>query len=162
APMGRFTTGVRVGGDIEPFLRRPPQIYCDPTDFGGRFRASREWQSVRLLIRQTARYPMVALSDGVAFRNSILAGFEDGSHSAHLLLAYLNSAPVRWFHYFRPRDARQGMPQLKIGHLRAFPDLPAGAPERAELERLGAELAARNTGITPAEQGRIDDLVASA
>lgn len=161
-PRGRFTTAVRVGGDIEPFLRRPPQLHCDPGDFAGRFRAAGEWQSVKLLIRQTARYPMATLSDGLAFRNSILAGFADGEHSAQLLLAYLNSSPLRWFHYFRHRDARQGMPQLKIGHLRAFPDLPPGAAERSELERIGAELAARNSGITPAEQARIDALVAAA
>jgi hypothetical protein len=161
-PEGRFTTGVRVGGDIEPFLRRPPGLRCDPGAFAARFRPEREWRGVKLLIRQTARYPMAALSDGQAFRNSILAGFAGEEHGEHLLLAYLNSSPIRWFHYMRHRDARQGMPQLKIGHLRALPAPPRGAPALAALERIGRELGARNTGISAAEQEIIDGLAADA
>jgi hypothetical protein len=161
-PEGPFTTGVRVGGDIEPFLRRPPQLYCDPGAFGGRFRPEAAFEAVKLLIRQTARYPMVALSDGKAFRNSILAGFADEDHSAHLLLAYLNSAPIRWFHYMRHRDARQGMPQMKIAHLRALPAPPRRSPVSTALERIGREMGERNTGASPAEQEVIDGLVADA
>jgi hypothetical protein len=54
-------------------------------------------------------------------------------------VAYLNSNVVRFIHYQRGRDARQGMPQLKIGHLRASP-LP-DAPERvfAALVRFSSE-----------------------
>jgi hypothetical protein len=161
-PEGRFTTEVREGGDIQPFLRRAPRLYCDPSELQGHFRAAEDWRAVKLLIRQTARIPIVAPSDGAAFRNSLLAGFEDEAHSASFLLAYLNSTPIRWFHYFRHRDARQGMPQMKIGHLRAFPDLPPGAPGREKIERLGAELGARNSGITPEEQAHLDALVAEA
>ena len=53
-----------MGGDIEPFLRRPAELYCDPEVFEGRLRPAAEWRTVKLLIRQTARYPMVVLSDG--------------------------------------------------------------------------------------------------
>jgi hypothetical protein len=161
-PEGAFTAGVRVGGDIEPFLRRPPQSYCDPRVFGERFRSADGFRAVKLLIRQTARYPMVALSDGQAFRNSILAGFADGDHSEHLLLAYLNSAPIRWLHYMRHRDARQGMPQMKIAHLRALPAPPRSAPGYAALERLGREIGERNAGVSAAEQEEIDRLAADA
>ncbi len=155
-PTGAFTTGVRVGGDVEPFRRRPPRRYCDPLAFGGRLRPAAVFREVKILIRQTARFPMAAASDGGAFRNSILAGFADDDHSEHLLLAYLNSSPVRFYHYMRHRDARQGMPQLKIAHLRALPAPPRGSPAFAALEGIGRELGARNTGVSPAEQATID------
>jgi hypothetical protein len=162
APAGAFTTPLRVGGDIEPFLRRPARVYCDRTTFDGRFRDDAAWRAVKLLIRQTARYPMAAPSDGLPFRNSILAGFADEAHGEHLLLAWLNASPIRWYHYMRHRDARQGMPQLKIAHLRALPAPPRGAPEVAELERLGREMGERNDGIVESEQQKIDGLAAAA
>jgi hypothetical protein len=159
-PEGAFTTGVRVGGDIEPFLRRPPQRWCDPSVFGGRFRSASSFREVKLLIRQTARFPMAALSDGGAFRNSVLAGFSDADHSEHLLLAYLSSAPLRFYHYMRHRDARQGMPQMKIAHLRALPAPPRASPAFAALEALGRDLGVRNAGVSAEEQARIDALAA--
>lgn len=161
-PEGAHTASIREGVDVRPFLRLPPRLYCDPSSFRGRFRPAEDWQAVRLWIRQTARYPMVCCSDGTAFRNSILAGFEDERHRATFLLAYLNSAPVRWFHYVRHRDARQGMPQLKIGHLRALPDLPEGARNREAISRLGARLGAKNSGISMEEQAELDALVSAA
>jgi hypothetical protein len=161
-PEGAFTAGVRVGGDIEPSLRKSPGLYCDPSAFGGRFRPQADWRAVRLLIRQTARYPMAALSDGAAFRNSILAGFEDETWSAFFLVAYLNASPVRWFHYVQHRDARQGMPQLKITHLRALPAPEAGSGAVKALEALGREIGPRNEGIRAEEQEQIDRLAGEA
>ena len=160
APEPPFTVAVRAGSDIAPFLRKPAEIHCDPAAFSGRFRAPAAWRTVKLLIRQTARYPMVVLSDGEAFRTSILAGFADDAWSPHLLLGYLNSTPVRWLHYMRHRDARQGMPQLKIAHLRAIPAPPPRGATTEALIRMGRELGERNTGITPEEQDELDSLVA--
>jgi hypothetical protein len=160
-PEGPFTVAVRVGSDIEPFLRRPPSLYCDPSLFGGRFRPEADWRAVKLLIRQTARFPMVAPSDGLAFRNSILAGFSDERWNEALLLAYLNSTPVRWYHYMRHRDARQGMPQVKIAHLRAIP-APEGAGRLAEVAAAGRALGEANRGILPVEQQELDRLVGDA
>ncbi len=62
----------------------------------------------------------------------------------------------------RHRDARQGMPQMKIAHLRALPAPARGTPALAALERIGRELGERNTGIDVAEQETIDGLVADA
>src|SRR5690606_13488740 len=59
------------------------------------------------------------------------------------------------------RDARQGMPQLKVGHLRALPAPPAGAPRDA-LERLGRKLGEANAGASAADRARLDALVAAA
>jgi hypothetical protein len=161
APDASFVTGVRVGGDIEAFLRRRPKFYCDPTSFGNRFRSAPEWQNVALLIRQTARYPIAVLSDGQAFRNSILAGFSSEVYSRFFLVAWLNSSPVRWYHYTRNRDARQGMPQVKIAHLRAIP-APRAHAFVPKIDAVGRLFSDRNTGITPDEQANLDALVADA
>lgn len=152
---------LRVGGDIEPFRRKAPSTYADPAWFGDRLRPAEEWRAVRVLIRQTARVPMAALSDGVAFRNSVLAGFDDDTHPAAFLVAYLNATPIRWLHYVRHRDARQGMPQMKIGHLRATPSPPDRALV-ADLAAMGEAWSARNEGIDDAEQARLDARVAAA
>jgi len=104
---------------------------------------------------------MAALSDGVGFRNSLLAGFDDPAYPASFLVAYLNSSPIRWLHYVRHRDARNGMPQLKIQHLRAVP-APPTATLVAELDRASGELSTRNRGVTPDEQAALDRRVSDA
>lgn len=113
-----------------------------------------------MVIRQTARVPIAARSDGKGFRNTLLAAFASETFSAGTLLAWLNSSVVRWSHYYRNRDARLGMPQVKIGHLRSLPAPPASV--RAELHRLGEDLAARNTGLSADEQRGLDDLAVAA
>jgi hypothetical protein len=150
---------LRVGGDIQAFRLGPPSQFAEGEWFGDRLRAPEEWKAVQVLIRQTARVPTAACSDGIGFRNSLLAGFSSPEYPAHFLVAYLNSTPIRWRHYFRNRDARLGMPQMKIGHLRAIP-----APPRdviARLAHIGRELTDRNEGITPERQAEIDEVVAS-
>ena len=124
APEAPFVVPIREGVDIAEFAAHAPRTFLDPRGLTGRFRPPPDWQRVGVLIRQTARYPIAALSDGTAFRNSILAGFGSDVWSAPGLVAYLDSSAVRFLHYMRHRDARQGMPQLKIGHLRVTPDLP--------------------------------------
>jgi hypothetical protein len=160
-PEGARKLPLRVGGDVAPFARGKARLFCDPEELGGRLRTAEAFREVRLLIRQTARYPMAALSDGLPFRNSVLAGFEDAEHPAGLMLAYLGSSPVRWLHYVRYRDARQGMPQVKIGHLRSLPDLDLHAAEARELHALGDRIGAANEGISAEDQARIDALVAT-
>ncbi|WP_394849044.1 N-6 DNA methylase [Pendulispora brunnea] len=160
-PDGRRTLALRTGGDIEPFLRRAPSLYCDPERLSCRVRAGQEWSAVRVLIRQTARVPMATLSDGTAFRNSILAGFADEVYPATFLAAYLNATPIRWLHYVRHRDARQGMPQMKIGHLRATP-APPDAWLISELSAFGELLDERNTGMEEDLQEMLDEMVAQA
>jgi hypothetical protein len=128
-----------------------------------RLRPPADWRAVGVLVRQTARFPVAALADGIAFRNSILAGFASGAYRAEALVAWLNSAPIRWLHYMRHRDARQGMPQVKIAHLRSLPRLPADdAAYLRELTEIGAALGARNAGAAPEEQRALDAVVARA
>jgi hypothetical protein len=161
APDARHCVPLRSGSDVEAFGLKNPSTHADPAWFGARLRPASEWERVRLLVRQTARVPVAALSDGTGFRNSLLAGFEDAEHPAEFLVAYLNSTPVRWLHHARHRDARQGMPQLKIAHLRATP-----APPSLELKRtlteLGKALSLRGRGIRASEQAELDELVADS
>jgi hypothetical protein len=118
------------------------------------------WAEVALLIRQTARYPIAAPSDGLAFRNSVLAGFENRRWSRWLLLALLNSSLLRWAHYWMHRDARQGMPQLKVGHLRALPAMPEGPPDlRPQLEALARAAASSAEALDAPARQRLDELV---
>lgn len=160
-PCPPFSVPLREGADIAEFRALPPQLFADATKLGSRLRAPTEWQKVSLLIRQTARFPIAAAADGWAFRNSLLAAFVHPEWPAPLLLCFLNSSLARWFHYTLHRDARQGMPQLKIGHLRALPALPSEAPRaRDALEALGRSLASRNTGIGVTERTELDALVA--
>lgn len=160
-PMAAHHVALRVGSDIEPFARGPARWHCDPSALGARFRTAAQWLDVALLIRQTARFPIAALADGQAFRNSILAGFSSATWSQYFLLAWLNSSPIRWFHYVRNRDARQGMPQVKMAHLRALP-APTSFAFVEPIEAFGRILGERNAGIELSEQVILDALVADA
>jgi hypothetical protein len=167
-PAPPFTIPLREGRDIGPFLRRPPRLHLDPRGIEQRIRPPSEWKAVKLLIRQTARYPIAALSDGQPFRNSVLAGFESEGLCSFFLLCYLNSTPIRWFHFSRYRDARQGMPQVKIAHLRGLPAPPRGdgdgkgAEWKARLSSIGRAVGKRNQGIGDEEHAAIDALVGRA
>jgi hypothetical protein len=157
----RHSVPIRAGSDIEAFRLREPSRYADPTWFGRRLRPSEEWTRVRFVVRQTARAPVAALSDGVAFRNSLLAGFEDDQYPAAFLVAYLNSSPIRWLHYVRHRDARQGMPQLKVLHLRRTPE-PPSRELVDELTAFGLELSSGGRRWDRDAQARLDRKVATA
>ncbi len=162
-PSAPFRVALREGADLSEFRARSPQLFADPEPLLGRLRSPAEWGKVALLIRQTARFPIAAYSDGSAFRNSILAGFASPDWPAPLLLCLLNSGLVRWLHFTLHRDARQGMPQLKVGHLRSLPALPSDALRaRAALEQLGSKLAERNAGITAPERAELEGWVAEA
>ncbi len=156
SPDDRHTLALRGGADVVAFGRGPARAFADPARIAGRFRDA-DWSAVALLIRQTAAFPIAAIGDGAAFRNSLLAGFEGHGYSRWLLVAWLNASPIRWHHQMRFRDARQGMPQVKVGHLRTIP-APRAGPTRDRLEALGEQLGTRNRGIDRAEQASLDEL----
>jgi hypothetical protein len=155
-----FIVPIREGADVRAFRALPPRLHLDPSGLAGRLRASAAFRAVAVLVRQTARFPVAALGDGLAFRNSILAGFPSGDCDRFALCAWLNAAPIRWLHFMRYRDARQGMPQVKVAHLRSIPRIPG--EHLAELTRLGADLGARNEGASASEQRALDDAAGSA
>ena len=149
---------LREGADIQEFTTRAPRLFADPSRFPRHLR--RDWKGVAILVRQTARFPIAAAADGTAFRNSLLAGFETEAWPRALLLCLLNSSLVRWLHYTRFRDARQGMPQVKIGHLRSLPAPVFSDPaSRAELLATGERLIAGNAGFGPGDRDAIDQVV---
>jgi hypothetical protein len=161
APHGRFTTALRGGTEVREFQLLLPRMCADPVVLGSRLRNADEYQAVRFLVRNTARYPIAALSDGQAFRNSLLAGYESATWPAAALVALLNSALIRWQHAMRFRDARQPvLPQVKIGHLRSIPRPPTESPEQvSHLNALGQRLSQANAPLTAADRSELDELV---
>lgn len=66
------------------------------------------------------------------------------------------SSVSSWYHFHKQRDAQQGMPQVKIAHLRALP-----APDRRCIEGLavlGQRLGGSNSGINDDERAELDAL----
>lgn len=159
APKPPLDVPLYEGTSVREFELLPPTAFADGAKLPSVLPAPK-WREVDLFIRQTAKYPIVSISGRAAFRNSIIAAFGKPPFTADALLAYLNSSPVRWYHFHKQRDAQQGMPQVKVGHLRMLP-----APQRSELEQLnaiGARLRRRGAGITPEERTELDHLVAKA
>jgi methylase of polypeptide subunit release factors len=153
---------IRRGADIAAFHRFAPSLAWDGRPLSSRLRSPTEWAEVRVLIRQTARYPIACIGDGLPFRNSILAGFETDAWPADLLVGYLNSSPIRFVHYFSQRDARQGMPQVKVAHLRSLPCPMDLSTLRRDLLSIGQRLSKRNRGVDPTDQLAIDNAVCRA
>lgn len=154
-PSDRYPTPLYEGVSVRELELLPPTAHADPVALP---RVAREnWRSVDVLLRQTARYPIACASPGLAFRNSIIAAFAVAPWSRTALLAYLNSSLVRWLHFHTQRDARQGMPQIKVAHLRALP-----SPSLACIEELAAgfePVCARQSGILPDERRALDEAV---
>jgi hypothetical protein len=146
---------LRVGADVREFDAAPPRIAIARSHGSARLRSAADFSAVDVLIRQTARFPIAAPSDGGAFRNSILAGFARPPWSPASLTAYLNATLARWFHYQTFRDAREGMPQVKIAHLRRLP-MP---PRFATGDRRALEAIASSWDGSCAARERLDDLV---
>jgi hypothetical protein len=158
AATGRFGTAIREGTDVREFELCAPRWHVDRPALGTRMRSAEEFGKVSVLVRQTARYPIAALSDGAAFRNSLLAVFQTPEWPASLLVALLNSALIRWLHFMRFRDARQPiLPQLKIAHLRSIP-APSGGAAAERLAELGRRSSAE-LALGSVLRGQLDELV---
>lgn len=162
-PKAPYSTPIREGADVTAFYLGKPRVFANRDGLGAKMRPAHEYEAVPLLVRQTARFPIAVKNDGHAFRNSLLACFEQKPWPWFVLLALLNSSLLRWFHYHAFRDARQGMPQVKIGHLRSIP-----APQliskhiRLKCKALCEEWSRRNRGIGVEEQRALDELVFDA
>lgn len=158
-PRGPFDKPLYEGTSVREFELLGPTAHADASQLA-EVRRTDKWSTVDVFIRQTAKYPIASMSARLPFRNSILAGFANPPFTAEFLVAYLNSTPVRWFHFHKQRDAQQGMPQVKIGHLRSLPTPSAEAILR--LTAIGEKLLARNHGISTCEREALDREVASA
>jgi len=134
------------GRDVREFSQGEPKLFLapDPVELAKarcRLRDRNDYQRVRFVVRQTARYPIAALHRGLPFRNSLLAGFAVEGFPAELVVGLLNSSLYRALHLALRRDARQAtFPQVKIAHLRALPEPPLGPEQRREIAELSAAL----------------------
>lgn len=155
SPTDRYCAPLYEGVSVRELELLPPTAHADPIALPRIVREN--WRAVDVLLRQTARYPIACASPGVAFRNSIIAAFVVPPWTCSALLAYLNSSLLRWLHFHTQRDARQGMPQVKVAHLRALPSPPLACIEA--LETNFAAVCARQSGITPDERRALDETV---
>ena len=148
------------GRDVHEFSEGEPRLFLapDPDALAKarcRLRNRDDYQRVRFVIRQTARYPIAALHRGLPFRNSLLAGFAVDGLPADLVVGLLNSSLYRALHLALRRDARQAtFPQVKIGHLRALPEPPSDPGRRAEVTEISATLT--RSGFDRALAERLD------
>jgi len=151
------------GRDVREFCEGEPKLFLAPdvealSKARCRLRDRDDYQRVRFVIRQTARYPIAALHRGLPFRNSLLAGFAVDGLPADLVVGLLNSSLYRALHLALRRDARQAtFPQVKIGHLRALPEPPSDAGRRAEIAEISATLT--RSGFDRALADRLDTAV---
>jgi len=158
-----YTLALLEGRNVSEFAEGPPKLFlcADPEQLkkaGCRLRPLADYQRVDFVVRQTASVPIAALHGGLAFRNSLLAGFGSEEHNAALLVALLNSSLYRALHLAGQRDARQAaFPQVKIKHLRALPRPPRSPRLWRALERLA--LAQTERGASSAARADLDALV---
>jgi hypothetical protein len=160
-PLPPFSLPLREGTDIREFCLGNARHYANVCLFEKGLRSLDEFAKMAIVVRQTARYPIAARSDDVAFRNSLLAVQQHPDWPWSAMLCILNSSLIRWHHYYRFRDGRQPiLPQLKVSHLRAIPAPVARIQSAFEvIDQIGVELAARNQGIQDSERARIDECV---
>jgi len=146
------------GRDVREFSEGEPRLFLfpDPAALAKarcRLRDREDYQRVRFVIRQTARYPIAALHRGQPFRNSLLAGFAVDGLPADLVVGLLNSSLYRALHLALRRDARQAtFPQVKVGHLRALPEPPRDPVGCAQIAELSSELTLRGWEAALAER----------
>jgi len=146
------------GRDVREFAEGEPRLFLSPdtealSKARCRLRNRDDYQRVRFVIRQTARFPIAALHRGLPFRNSLLAGFAVDGLPADLVVGLLNSSLYRALHLALRRDARQAtFPQVKIGHLRALPEPPSDPARRAEVAEISATLTRSGFDLALAER----------
>lgn len=157
------TIAVREGGTIREFTRLPVELFASPDDLCLWGIKQDDFTHIPVVLRQTARFPIAAVHDGTVFRNSLLAAFPISPWTPPALCAFLNSTLVRWHHYKRFRDARQGMPQVKIGHLRTIPAPPKSTEVAIRpLHEFGTLAMESNRELNPTERNDLDKIVATA
>ncbi len=164
-PDARHHYPLLEGRDVQQFAEGEPRLFLSPDPEAlararCRVRRKDDYERVRFVIRQTARYPIAALHRGLPFRNSLLAGFAVDGLPAELMVGLLNSSLYRALHLALRRDARQAaFPQVKIAHLRALPDPPRERLALARIAGIAAELT--RDGVVPAALERLDSAVFS-
>jgi len=165
-PPAEFSYALLEGRNIAEFSLSPPRLFLKPDQAflaaqRCRLRDVSDYARVKVVVRQTAAITIAAAHDGTPFRNSLLAGFELPEFPLFLTLGLLNSTLYRALHLAGRRDARQGaFPQVKIGHLRSLPALPAQSAARTRIAQLSLE--ATRSGLTAELRRSLDSAVFDA
>jgi SAM-dependent methyltransferase len=153
---------IREGKQVHAFRLDPPRrtLTIDPPRAPGEyFRVGEHarFLAVPIVLRQTAARPVAALHREPAyFRNSVLACHGIEGVDPALVVAWLNSSVVGWYHRARVREAGQrAFPQLKLKHLR---DLPAPPWDDASP---GLRRQARHVTPCHAAVARLDGMVSA-
>ena len=163
APDASHVYPLLEGRDVREFFEGEPRLFLSPDrdvllKARCRLREATEYERVRFVVRQTARYPIAALHRGLPFRNSLLAGFEVQGLPPDLIVGLLNSSLYRALHLAARRDARQAVfPQVKIAHLRALPAPPPDAERCGPIGALSKELT--RLGVAAGLSERLDAAV---
>jgi hypothetical protein len=153
---------IREGRQVHAFRLDPPRktLRVDPPRApGDYFRVGEHarFLAVPIVLRQTASRPVAALHREPAyFRNSVLACHGIRGVDPALVVAWLNSSVVGWYHRARVREAGQrAFPQLKLSHLR---DLPTPPWEEASpaLRRQARDVTPRHDPVA-----RLDEMVSA-
>ncbi|MEB2313039.1 MAG: N-6 DNA methylase [Sorangiineae bacterium] len=148
------------GRDVHEFKEGPPRLFLSEAHpllraSGCRLRPRADYEQVRFVVRQTARFPIAALHGGLPFRNTLLAGLAVDELPAELVVALLNSSLYRALHVAFRRDARQAaFPQVKVAHLRALPLPPLDPVRRGQLVELSRR--ATRAGLDAALRAALD------
>lgn len=107
-----------------------------------------------ILIRQTATRPIACIHTAPTyFRNSVLAcrGLDGLPHE--VVVAWLNSTAIGFFHCSKVREANQrAFPQVKVKHLRALPLPPF---DNTTIKHIVSLLRSETTNDAVAEVDRI-------
>ncbi len=163
-PRAPFTFPLLEGRNVSSFSVSPPRLFMDSDpeklrEVGCRLRPLHDFARAKFLVRQTAAFTIAARHEsGIAFRNSLIAGYEVDDCDPDLLVGLLNSCLYRAMHVRGQRDARQAtFPQVKVSHLRRLPFPPPSVDGREEVRRVSAEMTA--TGLSDMLRGQLDDAV---
>ena len=162
-PDARHDYPLLEGRDVREFSEGEPRLFLAPdpralAEARCRVRDRNDYQRVRFVIRQTARYPIAALHRGLPFRNSLLAGFDVDGLPPGLVVGLLNSSLYRALHLALRRDARQAtFPQVKVAHLRGLPQPPLDSEGHERIAGLTIELT--RDGVGPGSLDRLDAAV---
>jgi hypothetical protein len=157
-PDARHDYPLLEGRDVREIAEGEPRLFLAPDRRAlaaarCRVRDKNDYERVRFVIRQTARYPIAALHRGLPFRNSLLAGFAVEGLPPGLVVGLLNSSLYRALHLALRRDARQAtFPQVKIAHLRALPRPPHDLAGQELIAQLTLELTRSGVEVGAVEQ----------
>jgi hypothetical protein len=162
-PTPPFDLPLLEGRDVTEFSVRAPRLFLQADrDLLRRahckLRSREDYESVKFVVRQTAKYTIAALHTGHAFRNSLIAGFDCPAFGAEIIVGLLNSTLLRAIHLASQRDARQKtFPQVKLAHLRSLPSPPTSTARAAKFAQLVRGFT--GTKLEPAQRERLDAFV---